>query len=553
VAGILFGSLFAFPQSSWAACLNSYQTQTLAAAYEGDDVPTVHTIEACGGDDVSYQIPIATTINFDGVQYNAVYATTNSVITFGQPDNTYWDYPQTPSISLYSMDWVIYPSNVGWGRPDESMIISYSEGGFQIDMNLRPIWLQSQPEPVNIVINAAITNTGGLAISYSTAFPATGVAESHPGLRTGVRLHNGQVVSLESAGFYEVQDPESLELTASPVDEETYVPGQPQEPTGPTQEEVAFQEEARVTSSLIANAIAAAQSTVVTEPEPTPEIIVDPTPEPEPTTEPDPIPEPDVEVEPEIITPEDPRFPDDVEQTEPEDSNPSPTPEITDGATPEPTPAPETSEEPTPEPSPQQTDTNLDPTPEPEPIPDEPSEEPSQEDPIINLVPKQGEGTTEDLSRVIANLTSKDNKIVKLTSDQMSAIGNTLLALTEEAKADVAEDLGVKTEEVEILAETAKNNPAVAIAIATFAEKAKENADAPMPYTVADAITEAQAEQLLSDPIGALTNIDLDKVFSPSEWGKDMTDDQREKVQEVVVPVILVGNIVSSVMSLRRL
>ena len=547
--GIIFGSLFAFPQSSWAACLNSYQTQTLAAAYEGDDVPTVHTIEACGGDDVSYQIPIATTINFDGVQYSAVYATTNSVITFGNPDNTYWDYPQTPSISLYSMDWVIYPSTAGWGRPDESMIISYSEGGFQIDMNLRPIWLQSQPEPVNIVINAAITNTGGLAISYSTAFPATGVAENYAGLRTGVRLHNGQVVSLESAGFYEVQDPESLELTAAPVDEETYVPGQPQEPAGPTQEEITFQEEARVTASLIANAIAAAQSTVIAEPDPTPEIIVEPTPEPETTTDSDPTPEPDVEIEPEIITPEDPRFPDNAEQTEPEDSNPSPSPDTTDVENEEIDPTPEPSQEP----SPQPTDIDLDVTPEPEPTPDEPSEEPSQEDTIINLVPQQGEGTTEDLSRVIANLTSKDNKIIKLTADQMAAIGNTLLALTEEAKVDVAENLGVKTNEVDILAKSAKDNPAVAIAIATFADKAEQNADAPMPYTVADAITEAQADQFLSDPLGALTNIDFDKVFSPSEWGKDMTDDQREKVQEVVVPVILVGNIVSSVMSIRRL
>ena len=551
MVGIALSGLLVFPENSWAACLNSYQTQTIAAAYEGDEVPTVHTIEACGGDDVSYQIPIATTINFDGVQYNAVYATTNSVITFGNPDNTYWDYPQTPSISLYSMDWVIYPSTAGWGRPDESMLISYSEGGFQIDMNLRPIWLQSQPEPVNIVINAAITNTGGLAISYSTAFPATGVAENYAGLRTGVRLHSGQVVSLESAGFYEVQDPATLELTAAPVDEETYVPGQPQPepsptPTGPTQEEIIFQEEARVTALLIANAIAAAQSTVVPEADPTPEVVV---PTPDPTQEPDPILDPDVIVEPEIITPEDPRFPDEESQTEPEDSNPSPSPDTTDVENEEIDPTPEPSQEP----SPQPTDIDLDVTPEPEPTLDEPSEEPSQEDNIINLVPEQGEGTTEDLSRVIANLTSKDNKIVKLTADQMAAIGNTLLALTEEAKVDVAENLGVKTNEVDILAKSAKDNPAVAIAIATFADKAEQNADAPMPYTVADAITEAQADQFLSDPLGALTNIDFDKVFSPSEWGKDMTDDQREKVQEVVVPVILVGNIVSSVMSIRRL
>jgi hypothetical protein len=108
-----------------------------------------------------------------------------------------------------------------------------------------------------------------------------------------------------------------------------------------------------------------------------------------------------------------------------------------------------------------------------------------------------------------------------------------------------------------IIAEAAKDNPAVAAAIVTFAEKAQENADAPMPYTIADAIVEAQAEQMLADPIGAVaavfTNIDLDKLMSPSEWGSDMTDDQREKAQEVIIPVILVSNIVSSVMSLRRI
>jgi len=161
------------------------------------------------------------------------------------------------------------------------------------------------------------------------------------------------------------------------------------------------------------------------------------------------------------------------------------------------------------------------------------------------------------LNRVIANLTSKDNKIIKLSPEQMAAVGNTLLALTNEAKEDVAKDLGINANEIGILAETAKDNPAVAAAIVTFAEKAEENANAAMPYTIADAIVEAQAEQMLTDPIGAVaavfTNIDLDKLMSPSEWGSDMTDDQREKAQEVIVPVILVSNIVSSVMSLRRI
>lgn len=528
MAGIALSGLLTFPENAYATCVNYIESQTIAAAYNGDEVPTVHTMDTCGGDDTSYQIPIATTITFDGVQYSNIYATTNSVITFGQPDNTYWQYPNTPSISLYSMDWVS-----GWYNAPDTLNISYSEGGFQLDLEVIPFGQWSAPTPSNINIIVAITNTGGISVAYSYQGP------EYPNLRTGVRLHSGQIVSLEEWGATQIQAGEPIPtLSAEPIPEPSPTP------TGPTQEEIAFQEEARVTASLIANAIAAAQSTVVPEPDPTPEVII-PTPEPTP----EPTQEPDIEIEPEIITPEDPRFPDDIEQTEPENPNPSPSPDITDGVDEETDPTPEPSQEPLPQP----TDTDLNSTPEPEPTLDEPSEEPSQEDTIINLVPEQGEGTTEDLSRVIANLTSKDNKIVKLTADQMAAIGNTLLALTEEAKAEVAKNLGVKSNEVEILAKSAKDNPAVAIAIATFADKAEQNADAPMPYTVADAITEAQADQFLSDPLGTLTNIDFDKVFSPSEWGKDMTDDQREKVQEVVVPVILVGNIVSSVMSIRRL
>jgi hypothetical protein len=97
----------------------------------------------------------------------------------------------------------------------------------------------------------------------------------------------------------------------------------------------------------------------------------------------------------------------------------------------------------------------------------------------------------------------------------------------------------------------AQSNTAVAKALESFTEKAKQNADAPMPYTLADAVTEAQTEQFLADPIGALTNIDLSKVLDPSEWGKDMTDDQREKAQEVIVPVIIASNIVAAAMTRR--
>jgi hypothetical protein len=545
LAAILgFGWLFLVPQNAWAACLNSYQTQTIAAAYEGDAEPTVHTIEACGGDDVSYQIPIATTINFDGVQYSSVYATTNSVITFGQPDNTYWDYPQTPSISLYSMDWVIYPSTAGWGRPDESMIINYSEGGFQINMNLRPIWMQSQPEPVNIVINAAITNTGGLAISYSTAFPTTGISDNYPGLRTGVRLHNGQVVSLESAGFYEVQNPETLQLSAAPVDESTYVPGQPEPSPSPTPEPTPMtpeeQQAAVVDATQLAadisninNLIAAINGDEVEEPE------VIPDPEPTIPVEPEipPIEEPDVIVEPEIITPEDPRFPDGEEQTEPDGSNPSQDSDTTneENATEDPTPEP--SEEPASQP--EDTDPTL------EPGQDQPVDEEVVVEPSDNNSIYEGSAISEEEL-------NKLNKLIAVNDAKlMSAVSELLTELSPEAKIEVAQDLGVKASEIQLIAEAVKNNPVLAAAVVEFSNRAEENENAPMPYTLADATTEIAAEQFLSDPIGALTNIDFEKILSPSEWGKDMTDDQREKAQEVIVPVIIASNIVAAAMTRR--
>lgn len=282
---------------------------------------------------------------------------------------------------------------------------------------------------------------------------------------------------------------------------------------------------------------AAIASALANQPQP------EPTPSPIESTKPSPTPEPSVEPSP---TPS-------PEQTKPVDPTPEPTPEKTDEPKPEPTPEPTPTPEPSPEPSPQPTDINPEPTPEPEPTPAEPSAEPSPDNNNIKeLVPEKGQGTSEDLSRVIANLTSKDNVIVKLSPEQMAAVGQTLSALSTAAKVEVASSFGVKTDDVNILAQAAQSNPAVAAAIVSFEAKATENAEAPMPYTIADAITEAAAELFLEDPLAVFAAVDLEALSDPTQWGKDMTDDQREKAQEVIVPVILVSNIVASVASVIR-
>jgi len=251
-----------------------------------------------------------------------------------------------------------------------------------------------------------------------------------------------------------------------------------------------FEEQQRV-----AAAIAAAMAN---QPQPTPDVTVDPTPEPSPEPSP--------------------------EQTQPHDPTPEPTPETTDEATPEPTPEPETSPEPEQEPSPQPTDIDQEPTPEPEPTPAEPSEEPSQTNTI-----------TEETANLIADLTSKD----------------TLTKLTPEQKAAVAEGLGIKSEELLKVVALAASEPTIAKALEEFGDRIKENINAPMPYTLADATTEVATEAFLSDPIGAIADIDFEKLLSPSEWGKDMTDDQREKAQEVIVPVVIAANIVAAAMTRR--
>ena len=243
---------------------------------------------------------------------------------------------------------------------------------------------------------------------------------------------------------------------------------------------------------------AAIAAAMANQPQPTPDATVNPTPEPSPKPSP--------------------------EQTQPVDPTPEPSSDTTDEPKPEPTVDPEPTVEPSPKPSPLPSDIDPEPTPEPEPTPAQPSPKPSQANTI-----------TEETANLIADLTSKD----------------TLTKLSPEQKAAVAQGLGIKTSELAKVAALAASEPTVAKALEEFGDRIKENVNAPMPYTLADATTEVATEAFLADPIGALTSIDLDKLFDISNWGSDMTDDQREKAQEVIVPVVIAANIVAAAMTRR--
>ena len=81
-------------------------------------------------------------------------------------------------------------------------------------------------------------------------------------------------------------------------------------------------------------------------------------------------------------------------------------------------------------------------------------------------------------------------------------------------------------------------------------DRAIENKDVEN-YTLADVVTEVQVEAFIADPIGAIIDIDLTNI-KLSELGNDMTQDQKEKAQEVVVPVIIASQIIAQAGALIR-
>ena len=133
---------------------------------------------------------------------------------------------------------------------------------------------------------------------------------------------------------------------------------------------------------------------------------------------------------------------------------------------------------------------------------------------------------------VVEEITEEEVVVVQAVVEE--AIDN-VEELTEEQVEVVAEVLQVEKEDVEIIAEAVKEDEAVAEAVEVFVERAVENKDVE-DYTLADVVTEIQFETFIENPIEVL--VDFEDI-SFQNIGDDMTSDQKEKAQEVVVPVIL--------------
>jgi len=428
---------------------------------------------------VSYQVPVTATITFDGQQYTSVYATTNSVITFGRPDNTYWTYPQTPSISLYSMDWFVYPQR----HEDEHLIINSSDGGFQIDIAARPCCsgapITSLGEPTNIIITAAINADGTVAIAYSITGP------TYDGqTRTGVRLNNGSIVTLEQYGVVQVDTVPTLAPEPIPAPEPQPSPQPQPVPVVPTPEPVPVTPEPQP------------------QPLPTPEPAPQPNPTPLPVPEPTPLPVPEPSLEPAPAPEPAPTEPSREEPLPPiESPQPPVTPEEPPVIIEEPPVAPEIPVELAPEPE------------LPEPEPQNPIEEPSQppvEEPITILAE-----TIEDAL--------SDGK---LTDDEKEAVAEALIA-------SIAPDETLTKEQIQDAGIEYKDLPPETPVEVRTDENGNE------VIITADV---AAALVLLENPaelIGAIFSDPGQALQALGSIGADMSPQERKESQETVVATVI--------------
>jgi len=154
----------------------------------------------------------------------------------------------------------------------------------------------------------------------------------------------------------------------------------------------------------------------------------------------------------------------------------------------------------------------------------------------------------------IQNLGTADKttqKIVQAVVKEVTKV-ETVATLSEEQKTEVGQVLGFTEEEASedltIIAEQALKEVNTAKALDEFVERSIASADVEN-FTLADVVTEVQIEAFLENPVGELISVNITEMDLGS-LGDDMTNDQRQKAKEVVVPVIIASQIIAQAGSL---
>jgi len=296
------------------------------AAAKASTTAVCDTYQVNGGDE-AFLMNLNTPLEFGGTVYNGnVYVSPKGTVTFGQGDFTFWDYPQTPSISIASWDYHAFPNqmdqggwNPGWGVGND-LYVRYGSTATSICVDWKVLpWGQSSGNPVYIRLIAEVN-----PVNY-TWTPTYQVSSTAPeGARYGVRYtQGGEVFPLNIQTITEPPAP-APEVPAAPSPSPS---PEPEPSPSPSPEEPSPSPTPEVTPSP--------SPTQTPSPTPSPELPVEPS--PEPTNPVDPIPEPSQDPEPVVQPSLQPLAPAPIVQPTAEPAEPSPEPSL------EPTPPVENS------------------------------------------------------------------------------------------------------------------------------------------------------------------------------------------------------------------
>ena len=514
-------------------------TETTTVGIDGTTASSTPVVvqDTCGGDDVSYQVALPTTITFAGTDYNAVYATTNSTLVFGHQDNTYWDFPNTTSISVNSYDWVVlstantpgYPAQ--WQSTDEHLIVTSSQAGFQVDLAVRPYGTNVSNTPLStIVVTAAINADNTLTITYLSDI------QSNIATRTGVRLPDGSVVTLEQAGLTRV-------YVAPVVTAEVITPGPTETPTATPTPSPTPSPTVSPSVEPTSTPTPSPTPTPETTPQPSPSPSSTPTPEPtpiptpEPTVAPTPTPTPQPEPQPQPVLPAPAPAPEPAPAPRPDPiviPDPAPLPEPTPAVEPEPVPVPEP--DPVVEPAPE-------PQPEPEIIP-EPAPEPQPEPEVVPEPAPEPE---------VVPAPAPEPEVVPEPAPEPPAVVEP--PTVEEAVKDAMADGKLSDEEKAIVVEAliAALAPGEAVSAQDMRDAGLDYKDLP-PETPVDVRTDEKGNavvitaevaaqvELVQDPAAFLATAFTDPgaaLAALGSIGADMSPQEREEATKMVVATVV--------------
>lgn len=136
-------------------------------------------------DDNAHLMSLPYSLPLGDTTYDQVYLSTNGTLSFGVNDATYWDYPNTPSISLAGADWVTWAGgNLSYG---------VNETGFCVLWDVRPF-----PQSSGDFTHIKLTVDTSHLPSWSGSIETTGVIPNY--VRRGIRFApNTDVLTISEA------------------------------------------------------------------------------------------------------------------------------------------------------------------------------------------------------------------------------------------------------------------------------------------------------------------------------------------------------------------